>query len=197
MILFRPDGTLAWQVSGLDYRYAVHQGPDYPISLGLAHNIQKVRCDVGFEALERGHYKTALKEFDAYVPPARTKHGRKGDTDFWVNDRGHGKALAYMGLKDWTSALKETDQAIAGRQSRFRGGVCKCHGLVEMYLTKATILDKLGRDREAKEQRAKAKQETLPHAKWAAGEAFRIGVPVGVYYDWLKRIRLAQMEKEN
>ena len=95
-----------------------------------------------------------------------------------------------------TCALAEIDKAISGRQYRFRGGMCKCHGMVEMYLTRAKILDKLGRDREATEQRAKAKQETLPHAKWAAGNAFRIGVPVGVYYDWLKRIRLAQQERE-
>lgn len=38
-------------------------------------------------------------------------------------------------------------------------------------------------------QRRLAEQETLPHSLLPPGIA-RQGVPVGVYYEWLKRIRL-------
>ena len=183
VLLVRPDGTIAWKVSGLDYRYESRQGPDLPIKYAISHNLEKIRCDAGFEALERGDYKAALKHFEEFEP-------LQADADHWVNDRRHGRTLAYMALKDCDSALKEVDVAIEARTKGARGGLCKCHGVVEMYLTKASILEELGRSAEAKVARELADREQIPHAKWAAGEAFRLGVPVGVYYDWLKEIRL-------
>jgi hypothetical protein len=65
-----------------------------------------------------------------------------------------------------------------------------CHGIVEMLLTKATILDQLGRKREAEEVRRMADRESRPHMQIPPGEMFRNGVPRAVYYDWLKQIRL-------
>jgi tetratricopeptide (TPR) repeat protein len=181
VLLFRPDGTLAWTVSWLSYQYVKKQeGSDYPMNLAIGNNIEKAKCDLGFEALERGDYKTALKLFDEFAP----QH-KKGN--WWYSDRDHGRALAYMGLKDWETALTAIDTVIPQRN---RAGVCKCHGVVEMFLTKAMILDKLGRGGEAEAARALADQQTLPHSAFPSGAAFRTGVPVGVYYDWLKRIRL-------
>jgi len=59
-----------------------------------------------------------------------------------------------------------------------------------MRLTKATILDKLARADEAETERQLIADETRPHA--LAGTAIeKAGVPVGVFYDRMKRIRLA------
>jgi hypothetical protein len=184
MLLLRPDGTLAWTISGLDYQYASRGGgPDLPIKYAILNNVDKLKTDAGFDALERGEYKEALKRLAAFTP-----HDGKGD--WWVSDRRHGEALAYMGLKDWTAALEAIDGAIQARRWVFKSGICACHGIVEMLLTKAMILDRLGRGDEADAVREEASQESLPHADFAPGEAFRVGVPLGVYYDWLKAIRL-------
>jgi len=115
--------------------------------------------------------------------------------DPWMADRLQGRALATMGLKDWKAALVEIDAAIKQRQEDFEGNTCQCHGVVEMRLTKATILDKLGRANEAEAERMLSGGETRPHS----GPATRIekaGVPVGVFYDRMKRIRLVRWGEE-
>ena len=93
-----------------------------------------------------------------------------------------------MGLQDWESALSEIDAAINVRKLDCR---CKCHGVVEMYLTKAMILEKLDRGGEAAEQRRLAEKENLPHRTGRPEVVALRGIPVGVYYDWLKRVRLS------
>jgi tetratricopeptide (TPR) repeat protein len=186
-LLFRPDGTVAWTISGLDYRH-FYSGPGYAISRAIETNIQKVRSDVAFETLARGDYKLALKQLEEFIP-IDSWSGKRGSTDWWTSDRHQGMALAYMGLKDWNKALSAIDAALDQRKTDFKSAICKCHGLVEMYLTKAMILDGLERGREAKIERARAKAENLPHSKLPPGGA-RAGVPVGVYYDQLKQVRL-------
>ena len=180
MVLLRPNGTIAWGISGLEYR--TFGEITYGYHLAVASNIQKLEEDVPFDALEDGQYTEALELFAAYQPP--DKHH-----DWWAADRLQGRALAHVGLKDWPTALTEIDAAINQRKNDFKGGICKCHGLVEMYLTKAMILKKLGQDDQAAAQRQLAAQQRLPHAKLPPGIA-RSGVPLGVYYDWLKQIRL-------
>lgn len=182
LFLFRSDGTLAWAVSGLTYRYAKDsEGPDLPVNYAIANNLEKLTSDSGFESLERGDYTTALKQFDSFAP-------KSARNNWWHSDRTHARALAQMGLKDWEAALITIDDAV---KQRMVPGRCKCHGVVEMLLTKAMILDQLKRDDEAKATRALAEQETQPHAVSLSGTAFKVGIAGGVYYDWLKRIRLA------
>ncbi len=175
--LLRPDGTIAWSISGLQYRYFRARGLAHPITIAIGPNIDKIRFDPAFEALERGEFKKALQLFDGYTP-----------LHWWTADRLHGRALAYMGLKDWSAALAQIDAALKERLAKHRSFRCKCHGVVEMYLTKATILAKLGRGQDAAEQRRLAAGETLLHVR--GNREASSGVPVGVYYDWLKRIRL-------
>ena len=141
------------------------------------------------EALEKREFKKAVQLFDQALPPNKKK-------DWWTAARLHGRALAYMGLEDWKAALAEIDAAIEQRHADVRSGLCKCHGVVEMLLTKAAILEKLGRSREAAAQRRRAENETTPHALLPPGIA-RQGVPLGVYYEWLKRIRTDLAEKES
>jgi len=186
-LLLRPDGTVAWTISGINYAH-FRSGPHYAIERAIETNIQKVRSDVAFENLVRGDFRLALKQFDEYVPRDPWR-GRPGSRDWWTSDRHQGRALAYMGLKDWNKALPAIDAALDQRKADFKSAICKCHGLVEMYLTKAMILEKLNRGSEAAEQRRLAARERLPHSKLPPGNA-RAGVPVGVYYDQLKEIRL-------
>jgi len=180
LFLLRPDGSIAWSISGLGYR--AFRGPEHAMGLGIISNIEKLRSDVAFKALEAGQFKRAIALFEQRLPPAKRN-------DWWTADRLHGRALAYMGLKDWPTALTAIDAALKQRLADFKGGICKCHGVVEMHLTKAMILDKLGHDRQAQAQRQLAAAEQAPHATLPAGIA-RDGVPVGVYYDRLKRIRI-------
>jgi hypothetical protein len=177
-MLLRPDGTIAWAISGLEYKYFGGRGPESAIGYAIERNIDKVITDRAFTALEKGDYEDALKLFDEHEP-----------VDYWAADCLQGRALAHMGRKDWQSALTAVDAALNRRINDFSGGICKCHGVVEMYLTKATILEKLGRSQDAAEAKQQAARQTLPHAKLPPGIA-RKGVPVGVYYSWLKLIRL-------
>lgn len=182
LLLLRPDGTIAWMISGLKFTVF---GTDLRYASGIAIdiNIEKVRSDAAFAALEKRDFKQALQLFEERLPP-------KMDTDYWTADRLQGRALAYMGLRDWEAALAGIEAALNRRKADFgSGSMCKCHGVVEMYLTKAMILEKLNRSQEADEQRRLAADERLPHAQCPPGLA-RSGVPVGVYYDWLKRLRL-------
>jgi tetratricopeptide (TPR) repeat protein len=181
-LLFRPDGTLAWMISGLEYTAFEKRGAE-AISHAIASNIEKVRADAAFDFLEKGDFTKALAAFQGDVSPGREHN------DWWYADRQQGRALAYMGLKDWNSALGEIDKAIEKRKDDLRSSICKCHGLVEMFLTKAAILDKLGRNQEAKIERSRAGKERLPHSKLPPEIAWT-GVPLGVYYDTLKRLRL-------
>ena len=181
LLLLRPDGRIAWFISGLGYK--AYRGPGLAMMLAIGSNIAKVRVDPAFEALERGEFKKALELFDGDSPDQQT-------FGWWAADRFHGQALAHMGLKEWAAALTHVAAALDRRFADYDTGICRCHGVVEMYLTKATILEKLGRGNEAQVARRQADAEKVPHAKYTPFYAHG-GVPVGVYYDWLKRIRLA------
>ena len=103
--------------------------------------------------------------------------------------------MATMGLKDWPAALVEIDAAITQRRKDFGGDTCRCHGVVEMRMTKAIILDKLGRAKGAQAERMLAEGETRPHAA-APTNIEKNGMPVAVFYDRLKRLRLAHWGKK-
>jgi len=184
-LLLRPDGTIAWMTSGLTY--TVSSGIEHAISLAVGINIIKVGTDAAFEALEKGDFKKALQLFEEPV-------SRKKQKDWWAADRLQGRALSYMGLKDWNAALIEIDAAIEQRLNDFgASNPCRCHGAVEMRLTKATILGQLGKKKEAETERRLAAAPAIPHPYFPVGIE-RDGVPIGVYYDRLKKIRLALFE---
>jgi len=182
VVLLRPDGTIAWTISGLTF--PIHGGSvPSQILPALKTNIEKCGMEDAFAAIEKGRFKEALALFD------RAKSS-SGVSRHWLADHLNGRALAAMGLQDWETALSEIDAAIKQRLQDFGGNTCKCHGVVEMRLTKATILDKLARADEAETERQLIADETRPHA--LAGTAIeKAGVPVGVFYDRMKRIRLA------
>jgi hypothetical protein len=180
--LLRADGSVAWSISGLEYRFFGDRNPLFAIAHAIPANLEKINCDQGFEALDKGDYALSLTLLDAYQAPRRH--------DYWAADRLHAKALAYMGQENWDAALKDIEAAIAQRRNDFKSAMCKCHGIVEMLLTKAMILDAMGRNRDAIQARREAQSQNLPHAKLPPGLA-RESVPIGVYYEWLKQIRLS------
>lgn len=180
-VLLRPDGTIAWMASGVTWA-GIGKG-ESANSLAVLINSEKIQTDEPFDALEKGDFQKALQLFEKRFPP---KKGRQ----WWVSDCLHGRALAYMGLKDWTAALTEIEAALKQRITDFSATKpCSCHGTVEMRLTKAFILDQLGQTNEAEAERQLAAAPTIPHHYFPLGIE-RMGVPVGVYYDTLKNVRL-------
>lgn len=181
-LLLAPDGTVILFLSGV--RYASFRD-DWTHGVGLAieGNARKMRADVAFGALERGEFEKAVSLFTEALPPAAKK-------DWWTAARLHGRALAHMALAQWQQALTDVDAATEQRIKDFASRPCVCHGMVELLLTKAMILDHLGRGREAAAQREASTRHTVPHPLLAPGVA-RQGVPVGVYYERLKQVRLA------
>ena len=162
------------------------------IQPAISTNIEKCKIEDALAAIEKGDFKEALALFDGVQSPVA---GVKRAPDPWTADRLHGRALASMGVKDWKAALVEIDAAITQRREDLDENTCRCHGVVEMLLTKAIILDRLGRAKEAQAERRLATGETHPHAA-APTRIEKSGVPVGVFYDRLKRIRLARWGDE-
>ena len=180
------DGTIAWSISGLTYPVDMTK-MDEAVSASIGINIEKLRTDRAFEALEEGEFKRALALLGERLPP-------KLATDPWTADRFQGRALAYMGLNDWDAALTAIDAAIAERKRSSRHAPRLSHGEVEMHFARATVLKELGLEQDSADERAIAERglawlKTAPDAKYPPSYA-RNGIPVGVYDDLLRRVRL-------
>mgnify|MGYP000996071071 CR=1 FL=1 len=136
--------------------------------------------------------------------------------EYWTADLFQGRALAYMGLNNWEAALTDINAALSHRAAGSRNKDALSLGEVEMHFAKSTILKKLGRDVEAEKERTIAEQgfafleAQAPDSYWLGkmqtgssssyGEKppsyARYGVPVGVYDELLKSIRLKLEEGE-
>ena len=174
VFLLRRDGTIAWDARGLEYM----AGGDLFATL-LAMKVQIETCEVehACKALEKGDFKEAARVFGGpYLPWAPDRFG-------WRPPQYHGQALAYIGMQDWKTALESIEMAIDAQKLRyFRGGrddgdtvrwremaatvtvVLPDDILVELWTTKAGILDKLGRKDEATEMHKLASQPAKPDA---------------------------------
>jgi len=201
--LLHGDGAIAWWISGISY--TVSRTPmESAVSAAIGINIEKVRTDRVFQPLEQGDYRRAVLLLTERLPP------KKGG-DWWTADRFQGRALAYMGLNNWEAALTDIDAALSHRAAASRHKKALSLGKVEMHFAKSTILKKLGRGEDAEKERTIAKkgfawlENQAPDSYWLGrmqpgsssgyGEKppsyARYGVPVGVFDDLLKRIRLA------
>ena len=185
--LLHGDGTIAWWISGISYTVA-RTPTEHSVSAAIGINIQKVRADRMFEPLKQGDYKRAVSLLSTSLPP------------YWDADRLQGRALAHMGLKDWEAALTDIDAALASRKSASRHKKAMSLGEAEMHLAKATILKKLGRNAEAEQERVTGERNLAWLTTQRSGgyghvekppSYARGGVPVGVFDDMLKRVRLA------
>ena len=174
VFLLRRDGTIAWDARGLEYK-----GENTPFVLLLAMKVQIEACEVehACKALEKGDFKEAARVFGGpYLPWAPDRFG-------WRPPQYHGQALAYIGMQDWKAALESIEMAIDAQKLRyFRGRrddgdtvqwremaatvtvVPSDDILVELWATKAGILDKLGRKDEAAQMRKLAAVPAKPDA---------------------------------
>ena len=175
VFLLRRDGTIAWDARGLEYM----GNENTPYAFFLAMKVQIETCEVehACKALEKGDFKEAARVFGGpYLPWSP-------DQSDWRPQRYHGQALAYIGMQDWKAALESIEMAIDAQKLRYLPGrrddrdtaqwremaatVTVVHPddiLVELWTTKAGILDKLGRKDEAAQMRKLAAEPAKPDA---------------------------------
>ncbi len=163
--LLRRDGSIAWHASGLPYE----DSERFVNMLASKVHIETCEMETAYEALKKGNFKEAARVFGGpYLPWNPDRFG-------WRGPRYHGQALAYMGLKDWNAALESIEKAIDAQKLRYFRGMRYDKNAanwrkeaatvtinhpddtqVELWDTKAEILDKLGRRDEAAQMRKRA-----------------------------------------
>ncbi|MDG0993928.1 MAG: hypothetical protein P8O22_04250 [Akkermansiaceae bacterium] len=166
IFLLRPDASISWFTSGLDYPV---QGSRISsvIRYGVEAQLNVLQHETAKHALDQGDFKQAVKLFTDVWAPEKIKG------DWWATFRYYCRARAHAGLKDWEASLTDIDTAIEAHQTFGFGKVHRCELHQEMELYKADILDQLGRGIEAKSQRIQAAKPTTPHNK----------SPFGLYTD--------------
>ncbi|MGB0325942.1 MAG: hypothetical protein ACPGJR_00280 [Akkermansiaceae bacterium] len=191
VFLLRREGSIVWHASGLPYEDAER----FVHLLATKVHIETCEVETACEVLEKGDFAEAARLFGGpYLPWNPDRFG-------WRSPRYHGQALAYMGLKDWDAALESIEKAIDAQKLRYFSGrrgkdptlwrkeaatvtvKNPDDTLVELWNTKAEILDQLGRGDEAAQMRKRA------------AEPARVGDP-SLYKsiherlkDWLKKHR--------
>jgi hypothetical protein len=175
VFLLRRDGTIAWDARGLEYMG--NEDTRYAIFLAMKVQIETCEVEHACKALEKGDFKEAARVFGGpYLPWYPDQSG-------WRPPRYHGQALAYIGMQDWKAALESIEMAIDAQKLRYLPGrrddrdtaqwremaatVTIVHPddiLVELWTTKAGILDKLGRKDEAAQMRKLAAEPAKPDA---------------------------------
>ena len=170
VFLLRRDGSMVWRASGLPYGDA----EKFVNLLAAKVHIETCEMDTAYEALKMGKFKEAARIFGGpYLPWNPDRYG-------WRAPRYHGQTLAYVGLKDWNAALESIEKAIDAQKLRyFRARRSKDpefwrkeadtvtitqpdDTLVELWNTKAEILDKLDRRDEATKMRKRATEPARP-----------------------------------
>jgi hypothetical protein len=166
IFLLRPDASISWFTSGLDYPV---QGSRISsvIRYGVEAQLNVLQHETAKHALDQGDFKQAVKLFTDVWAPEKIKG------DWWATFRYYCRARAHAGLKDWEASLTDINTAIEAHQTFGFGKAHRCELHQEMELYKADILDQLGRGTEAKSQRIQAAKPTTPHNK----------SPFGLYTD--------------
>ena len=134
VFLLRRDGTIAWHTSGFNCK----SDYGYPFAIWLAMKLHIEVCDAEFayQALAEGDFEKAKRVFSGPFPPEQDERYQ------WHGPRLHGRALANIGLKDWAAALTDIDAVIKAHGRGF--------GALAMQRARALILEKLGREDEAR-----------------------------------------------
>ena len=173
VFLLRRDGSIAWRASGLPYGDA----EKFINLLAAKVHIESCEVETAYEALNKSDFKEAARIFGGpYLPWDPDRFG-------WRPPRYHGKALAYLSLKDWKAALESIEVAIEAQNLKYLRGRKRERApnwrkdaakvtvtnpddvLVELWTTKAEILGMLGRNDEAaqiRERYAKPTREFPP-----------------------------------
>jgi len=190
VFLLRRDGSIAWHASGLPHTDSVA----WVNLLATKVHIEICEVETAYEALKKGDFKEAARVFGGpYFHWAPDRHR-------WRSPRYHGRALAYIGLKDWNAALESIDIAIDAEKLRYirivnldknwrkRVATVTINSptdtLVALWAVKAEILDKLGRRAEAARMRKRAAEPAradVPSPYKSTNQRLR---------DWLKQHRM-------
>jgi hypothetical protein len=175
VFLLRRDGTIAWDARG--HALKAVEMTVYAQRFTMKEQIEKCEVEHACKALEKGDFKEAARVFGGpYFPWDTDRFG-------WRPPQYHGQALAYIGMQDWKAALESIEMAIDARKLRYFSGrrddgdtvrwremaatvtvVPSDEILVELWTTKAGILDKLGRKDEAAQMRKLAAEPAKPDA---------------------------------
>ena len=167
VFLLRRDGSIVWHASGLPYGDA----EKFVALLAMKVHIEACEVETAYQALKKGDFKQAARVFSGpYLPMNPDRFG-------WRAPRYHGQALAYIGLKDWNAALESIEKAVDAQRLRYFQGKRRSKDptvwrkeaatvtmnnpddtMVELWNTKAEILDKLGRGDEAAQMRKRTRK---------------------------------------
>jgi len=167
IFLLRPDGTVAWSLSGIIHPQHKAEGIGeflHSVSRGMSANLEQLGMALSLDVLKQGKYQDAVKQFSGPLPADRPA------PDTWIAPQLHGRTIAYMGLKDWNNALSDIDAAILAheRVSNYKNP-CPCDHVAKMLCTKAMILEELGRSDDAKEALKLASAATKIHSESRSG----------------------------
>ena len=155
VFLLRRDGTIAWHTSG--FYSKVDFGYPFAIWLGMKLHIEICEAEFAYSVLEKGDFEKAKRVFSGPFLPERDERY------LWQGPRSHGRALANIGLKDWAAALVDIDATIQLHQGVFRHRPdSPCESMLAMQRARALILEKLGRQDEAKAAREAAAVPPAP-----------------------------------
>jgi hypothetical protein len=155
VFLLRRDGTIAWHTSG--FYSKVDFGYPFAIWLGMKLHIEICDAEFAYSALKKGDFEKARRVFSGPFPP------EKDERFLWHGPRSHGRALANIGLKDWAAALADIDAAIGVHWMGFRQRPgSPWESMLAMQRARALILEKLGRQDEAKAAREAAAIQPAP-----------------------------------
>ncbi len=163
IFLIRPDGTLVWSISGLVHPQQRAEGiGEYTGSIkrAIKRNIQQHAMAQSLDTLKQGKHKDAVLSFSGPFPTDRR------DQDSWLPPQLHGRALAYIGLKDWKNALADIDAAILAHDRIYSGKEqCKCTRTAKLLHIKTMLLEKLGQNDEAQKAQQRAAASALTHTE--------------------------------
>jgi len=162
--LVRPDGVIAWAITGL----TPYAGDVSCLAGRVRQGVQAHDKYVADIALQRGDFQEAAKRFTGSYPPRNPRRPAR-----LTNAQLFGRARAYKGLKDWQAALADLNTLVGTHERYSRGRRCMCHSLQEKLLVRADLLDKLDKSQAARQDRLRAASLTCPPGNTRKYEAKR------------------------
>ena len=125
IVMLRPDGIIAWKLSGLVHPQVRSEGVGetlHVITRAMKNNIERYEIERSVAILEQGNHNEAVRLFSGPFPPPE-----RPNPDGWTAPRFHGRAFAHMELKNWEAALADLDSAIKAHEWHFnRKDPCVC-----------------------------------------------------------------------
>lgn len=168
IVLLRPDGTIAWRLSGIVHPQLRSEGIGetlHVIQRAMRANIHALEMEDALRAFEEGDLEEAVRLFSGPFP-----FPEKPRPDEWTAPRLHGRALCHMALEHPEAALADIEAAIEAHQWVFNAKKpCVCRCVARLKLTRATLLAGLGRAQEAEEARREAAAANRSHGATRAG----------------------------